>query len=39
VALLHEMIHAAGVRKYEHDFTMAIIELFGKKAYIDPLIL
>jgi hypothetical protein len=39
VALLHEMIHAAGVRKHEHDFVAAIIELFGKKAYVDPLIL
>lgn len=39
VALLHEMIHAAGVRKHEHDFKLALIELFGKRAYLDPLIL
>jgi hypothetical protein len=39
VALLHEMIHAAGVRKHEHDFVVKIIELFGKGAYINPLIL
>ncbi|MGB8579184.1 MAG: hypothetical protein WCD47_00045 [Candidatus Sulfotelmatobacter sp.] len=39
VALLHEMIHATGVRKHKHDFVVAIIELFEKKAYIDPLIL
>jgi hypothetical protein len=39
VALLHEMIHATGVRKHEHDFEVAIAELFGKKAYVDPLIL
>jgi hypothetical protein len=38
-ALLHEMIHATGVRKHEHDFRAAIIELFGKGAYVDPLIL
>ena len=39
VALLHEMIHATGVRKHKHDFVVAIIELFEKKAYIDRLIL
>jgi hypothetical protein len=39
VALLHEMIHATGVRKHEDEFKRAVIDLFGKRAYIDPLIL
>jgi hypothetical protein len=39
VALLHEMIHATGVRKHGHELKLALIELFGKNAYLDPLIL
>jgi hypothetical protein len=39
VALLHEMIHAAGVRKHGDEFKKALIALFSKDAYIEPLIL
>jgi hypothetical protein len=39
VALLHEMVHATGVRKHGHELKLALIELFGKNAYLDPLIL
>jgi hypothetical protein len=38
VALLHEMVHA-GVRKHGHELKLALIELFGKNAYLEPLIL
>jgi len=39
VALLHEMIHATGIRKHDDEFKRVLIELFGKCAYVDPLIL
>jgi hypothetical protein len=39
VALLHEMVHATGVRKHESELKLVLIELFGKNAYLDPLIL
>jgi hypothetical protein len=39
VALLHEMIHAGGVRKHKDEFRRAVIDLFEKGAYVDPLIL
>jgi hypothetical protein len=39
VALLHEMIHATGIRKHNDEFKRALIELFGKCAYVDPPIL
>ena len=39
VALLHEMIHAKGIRKHDHVFKTALLEIFGKGAYIEPLIL
>ena len=39
VALLHEMVHASSVRKHELEFKNAIVRLFGKGAYVDPLIL
>jgi hypothetical protein len=39
VALLHEMIHATGIRKHNDEFKRALIELLGKGAYVDPLIL
>ena len=38
-ALLHEMIHATGIRKHNDEFKDALIELFGKGAYINPLTL
>jgi hypothetical protein len=39
VALLHEMVHAGGVRKHKDEFKRAVIDLFEKGAYVDPLIL
>jgi hypothetical protein len=36
VALLHEMIHANGVRGHEVEFKFALLELFKKGAYLDP---
>jgi hypothetical protein len=39
VALLHEMIHASGIRRHLDEFKSALIDLFGKGAYVDPLIL
>ena len=39
VALLHEMIHATGVRGHGDEFKRAVINLFAKGAYTDPLIL
>jgi len=39
VALLHEMIHASGVRKHNDEFKRALKNLFAKDAYVDPLIM
>jgi hypothetical protein len=39
VALLHEMIHARGIRKHKDEFKRALIDLFEKGAYVDSLIL
>jgi len=39
VALLHEMIHAKGVRKHCADFQIEIDHLWREQAYLDPLIL
>jgi|HubBroStandDraft_6_1064221.scaffolds.fasta_scaffold00430_6 hypothetical protein len=39
VALLHEMIHAAGIRKHGDEFKQAVSDLFAKGAYTDSLIL
>jgi hypothetical protein len=39
VALLHEMIHATGIRKHEGAFTDYVNDLFRKGAYTNPLIL
>ena len=38
VALLHEMIHVAGVRGHNAKFKLEVVKLFKKRAYIDPLI-
>jgi len=39
VALLHEMIHASGVKKHDDEFKVEVVKLFRKRAYIDPLII
>jgi hypothetical protein len=39
VALLHEMIHAAGTRGHSDEFKHAVADLFARGAYINPLIL
>jgi hypothetical protein len=39
VALLHEMVHAAGVRGHDAEFKLALLDLFTKNAYLDPLII
>ena len=39
VALFHEMIHATRVIGHEAGFKMALIELWNKCAYLDPLII
>lgn len=39
VALLHEMIHATGIRRHGDDFKRALSDLFAQAAYLDPLIL
>jgi len=39
VALLHEMIHATGIRKHGDEFKRAVSDLFAKGAYTDSLIL
>jgi len=39
VALLHEMIHATGIRKHGDEFKRALGDLFAKGAYTDSLIL
>jgi hypothetical protein len=38
-ALLHEMIHATGIRKHGDEFKRAVGALFARGAYTDPLIL
>jgi hypothetical protein len=39
VALLHEMIHATGVRGHDGPLVAAIEKLWNQQAYLDPLIL
>lgn len=39
VALLHEMVHATGVRGHEDELKAALKELFNKGAYLEPLII
>jgi hypothetical protein len=39
VALLHEMIHAKGLRKHSDDYQIEIDRLWREHAYLDPLIL
>lgn len=39
VALLHEMIHATGVREHGGEFKVEIEKLWNLGAYLDPLIL
>jgi hypothetical protein len=38
VALLHEMVHAKGIRGHGTDLKTELTELFSKGAYLDPLI-
>ena len=38
VALLHEMIHATGVRGHGEELKLAIHKLWNQGAYLDPLI-
>ena len=39
VALLHEMVHATGVRGHGDELKVALKQLFNKRAYLEPLIL
>jgi hypothetical protein len=39
VALLHEMIHATGLRGHEAGFVAFLVDLFGRGAYTNPRII